>query len=321
MTQHPSTPAPQNPQTTAFLFPGQGSQSPGMAATFMDAAPTRDLFGMADETLKTNLSKLMREGDEAELRQTENAQPALLLAGVAAYTYLAHGLKRDLPQLAQAVAGHSLGEYTAVAVAGGLPWLEMLQLVRLRGQAMAKAVPVGQGSMSAVLGLTPEALQQVAAANGVVVANDNAPGQVILSGPVEALAKAEEAAKGAGAKRVLRLNVAGPFHTPAMAPAAEAVQAFLAEHPLANLSVPCTMNATATPTNEGPQAATNLVAQITSPVRWRESMVGLAESGITQVVEFGAGKVLSAMAPRCDARLSAVALDSVEAVEAYASTL
>lgn len=304
---------------TAYLFPGQGSQTAGMAASFMEAPATRDLFGMADEALKFNLSKLMREGDEEELRQTQNAQPALLLAGVAAYTYLANGLNKQLPSLAQAVAGHSLGEYTAVAVAGGLPWLTMLQLVRLRGQAMAKAVPVGQGGMSAILGLTPEALQSVAAATGVVVANDNAPGQVIISGPMEALGPAEETAKAAGAKRALRLNVAGPFHTPAMKPAAEAVQAFLAEHPMTTLAVPCTMNATATPTQEGPQVATNLVTQITSPVRWRESMLALAESGITQVVEFGAGKVLSGMAPRCDARLSSVALDSVETVEAYAA--
>lgn len=305
----------------AFLFSGQGSQTPGMASSFMDAAPTRDLFGMADETLKFNLTKLMREGDEEELRQTQNAQPALLLAGVAAYTYLASGLKRNLLQLAQAVAGHSLGEYTAVAVAGGLPWLDMLQLVRLRGQTMAKAVPVGQGGMSAVLGLAPEALHDLAAQTGVVVANDNAPGQVILSGPLDALAKAEEVAKAAGAKRALRLNVAGPFHTPAMKPAAEAVQTFLSEHPLANLAVPCTMNATAAATQTGEDVAANLVKQITSPVRWRESMVSLAEAGITHVIECGAGKVLSAMAPRCDARLSAVALDSVEAVESYAATL
>ncbi|MCP5404662.1 MAG: ACP S-malonyltransferase [Pseudomonadaceae bacterium] len=301
----------------AFVFPGQGSQQVGMAAGFMAHAATRELFEQADDALGMHLARLMREGSEEELRATHNAQPALLLAGYAAARYVVGQSGKALPELAGAVAGHSLGEYTAVCVAGGMGLVEALQCVRLRGEAMTRAVPQGQGGMCAVLGLEKEVLAPLAAAHGVTVANDNAPGQLILSGPLDGLAAAEVAAKEAGAKRVLRLNVAGPFHTAAMQPAAEAVAAFLAAHPLAELAVPCTMNATAAATRAPQEVAGNLVAQITSPVRWRESMAALAEVGVTQVVELGCGKVLTGLAPRCDARLAVVALDGPETADAW----
>ena len=301
----------------AFLFPGQGSQTVGMAAGFMEEPCTKALFELADDTLGVHLTRLMREGDEDELRLTHNAQPALLLAGFVAAHYLTYNLKKPIQDIVTYVSGHSLGEYTAVAVAGGMDLPTALKLVRLRGEAMTRAVPAGQGGMAAVMGLDVATLAPLAAKAGVYVANDNGGGQVILSGPLEALAVAEDVAKAGGAKRVVRLNVAGPFHTPAMQPAAEAVAAFLKSNPLKELAVPVVMNATAVAAQGADEVGGNLVAQITSPVRWRESMGYVANQGVTQVVELGVGKVLTGLAPRCDARLVAVALDSPRAVDAW----
>lgn len=300
-------------EKTAFVFPGQGSQVVGMAEKFMEYPAMRELFQQADDALNFNLSKLMREGPVEELTQTHNAQPALLVAGLAAFTYLSKQAGSTLPQLARFVAGHSLGEYTAVAAAGGLGFTQAVQLVRLRGQAMAQ---VKNGGMCAVLGLEAAALENILPA-GVTLANDNAPGQVILSGPLDAVVAGEEALKAAGAKRVLRLNVSGPFHTAAMAPAAEQVRGFLQSHPLEPLQVPCVMNATAQPASQPAEVAQNLAAQVTSRVRWRETMEHMAAAGITNIVELGVGKVLAGLAPRCDVRLTATSLESPETIDTW----
>jgi [acyl-carrier-protein] S-malonyltransferase len=212
-----------------------------------------------------------------------------------------------------------LGEYTAVAAAGGMDFETAVKLVRLRGEAMRDC---GQeGSMSAILGLDPEVADKVAKDAGVVFANDNGPGQAIFSGPVAALEKAEEAAKAAGAKRALRLNVSGPFHTPVMTGAAGEVRDFLKSHPLRELAVPCVMNVRAEGVQVSGEVTEGLVAQVTGRVRWRESMIYVAEQGVEQVVELGVGKVLTGMASRCDSRLTGVSLINRAEVDAWVAAL
>lgn len=302
-----------------FAFPGQGSQVPGMGKDFAEEAFARELFEQADDALGFGLTKLMGGEDAETLTRTENAQPALLVCGLVALEYLKRQAGKSVAEMAAFVAGHSLGEYTAVAAAGGMDFATAVRLVRLRGEAMRDC---GQaGSMSAILGLEPEVADKVAREAGVVFANDNAPGQAIFSGPVEALAKAEEAAKAAGAKRALRLNVSGPFHTPVMTGAAGEVRAFLQNHPLRDLSVPCVMNASAAPKQASGEVAEGLVAQVTGRVRWRESMVFMADKGVERVVELGVGKVLTGMASRIDARLSGVSLASRAEVDAFVESL
>jgi [acyl-carrier-protein] S-malonyltransferase len=297
-----------------FVFPGQGSQVVGMGADFRHDAAGRALFEAADEAIGFNLSRLMLEGPAEELTLTQNAQPALLVTGLAALDYLLRQAGKPVAEMASFVAGHSLGEYTAVAAAGGLSLDDAVRLVRVRGMAMSKAEG---GGMSAILGLEPAIAEKVAAQNGVVLANDNAVGQVIFSGPLDALTKAEEAAKVAGAKRCLRLNVSGPFHTPAMRGAAEAVRDELAQMGVKDLQVGCMMNASAKVEMQSAVVAEGLVAQVTGRIRWREGMMALAEMGVEEVVELGVGKVLSGLASRCDARLTGVSLDSRAAVDAW----
>lgn len=298
-----------------FVFPGQGSQTVGMGQDLLHDGHAKAVLQEAEEALKFNLGKLMLEGPAEELTLTQNAQPALLVCGLMAFSYLTKQAGLGIEGLAGHVAGHSLGEYTAVAAAGGMGFATAAQLVRLRGEAMVRGG--GTGGMSAILGLEPEVADKVAAENGVVFANDNAVGQAIFSGPLDKLALAEEAAKAAGAKRALRLNVSGPFHTPVMRGAAEEVGAFLAAHPLADLKVPCVMNLSAEPVREARAVAAGLVAQVTGRVRWREGMVHLANTGVTQVVELGVGKVLAGLAGRCDGRLSGVSLDSRVSIDAW----
>jgi len=304
-----------------FVFPGQGSQGVGMAADFAHHPASLHLAQQVDDALNTHLFKLMREGPAETLTQTENTQPALLLAGLMALTYLQSQSGKPIEAMAQAVAGHSVGEYTAVTAARGMQASEAAQLVRLRGQAMAQ---VHGGGMSAVLGLSVQAAEQVAATTGITLANDNAEGQIILSGPLDMLERAEQAAKVAGAKRCLRLNVSGPFHTAAMQPAAQAVQQFLSENPLQPLAVPCILNHSAQPESAPDAVTQGLIAQITNRVRWRESMQHLAtqatEDEPIQVVELGSGKVLSGLATRCSPKLQATSLQTRADVDAWLET-
>ena len=305
----------------AFLFPGQGSQTPGMAKGFWEDAATQHLFQLADDTLGFHLTRLMLEGPDDDLRLTHNAQPALLLAGYAAAHYLLKALNQPLTQAASYVAGHSLGEYTAVAVAGGMDLPTALKLVRLRGEAMTRAVPAGQGGMLAIIGMELPIIEAVCRSLRVTLANDNAQGQVIVSGELSKLKHVEEEVRNHGARKVIALNVAGPFHTPAMQPAAQAVEACLNEKPLANLAVPLVMNATATAHQKPLEVAQHLVGQITTTVRWRESMQFMANHKVTQVLELGVGKVLTGLASRCDTRLNGIALDSPKAIDTYLESM
>ncbi|NBV54489.1 MAG: [acyl-carrier-protein] S-malonyltransferase [Proteobacteria bacterium] len=300
----------------ALLFPGQGSQSIGMAQPFLHLPWAKQMLEEAEEILQTNLGQLMHSGPAETLTLTQNAQPALLLAGLLAWEYL----RRQHPEITQqiaATAGHSLGEYTAVTAAGAFTFPQAMQLVKVRSQAMSKAQG---GGMLAVLGLTPEQAEQAASQSHTTLANDNAPGQIILSGAAENLEAASQAAKALGAKRVLPLNVSGAFHTPLMAQAAQAVQAQLAQTPPQNLTIPCIMNITAQPTQAAPQVAQNLIAQTTGRVRWRQSMEYLATQNITQLIELGSGKVLTGLASRCHPNLQCSALDSPASIDAWLQT-
>ena len=304
-------------KSLCFVFPGQGSQLPGMGKEFAEDSASRALFERADDALGFGLTKLMWGDDVDMLTRTENAQPALLVCGMVALDYLQRQAGRNMADMAAFVAGHSLGEYTAVAAAGGMDFDTAVKLVRLRGEAMLRSG--AEGSMSAILGLEPDVADKIAAETGVVFANDNSAGQAIFSGPVALLEKAEDAAKAAGAKRALRLNVAGPFHTPMMQPAADEVAAYLQVNRLRDLQVACVMNASAQARLGAGEVTEGLIAQVTGRVRWRESMMHVAEHGVTHVVELGVGKVLGGLASRCDARLSGVSVQNRADVEAFLS--
>ena len=292
----------------AFIFPGQGSQAPGMgrdlAATFGAA---RDVFEAVDDTLKQKLSKLMFEGPAEELTLTENAQPALMAHSLAVLRVLEHEGKFRLADRAVVVAGHSLGEYSALAAAGSFTVAGAASLLRLRGQSMQKAVAPGEGSMAALLGaemdaaiaicaeaeLAPDGTRQV-----IQPANDNGGGQVLISGHTAAIDRAIEIAKTRGIRRAMKLPVSAPFHCALMAPAAEAMQAALAAAPPAAPVVPLVANVSAAKTTDPTDIARMLVEQVTATVRWRESMQAMADLGVDSFIELGSGKVLAGLVKR-----------------------
>ena len=301
----------------AFIFPGQGSQSVGMGKALAEASSlARQLFQEVDEALKQNLSRLMAEGPIEELTLTENAQPAIMANALA--TLRTAGL--DVRGKADFVAGHSRGEYTALAAAGSFDVATTARLLKLRGLAMQQAVPVGQGAMAALLGASVEIAQAVAdeAAQGEVctVANDNDPSQVVISGHRGAIERALEIAKLKGAKRALLLPVSAPFHSPLMEPAAGAMEQALADAALTNPAVPLYANVTAAPVSDATEIRRLLVEQVTGMVRWRESVAAMAEAGVTHFIEFG-GKVLGPMVKRIapDAKVtSVVTMDDIDAL-------
>ena len=311
----------------AFLFPGQGSQAVGMGADLAEAfASARLVFQEVDEALKQSLSKLMREGPIEDLTLTENAQPALMAVSLAVIRTLEQEFGVGIDKAAF-VAGHSLGEYSALAAAGAIPLAEVARLLKLRGQAMQRAVPVGEGAMASLIGpKTDLALAEAAAAAGAevgvcVVANDNNVGNIVISGAKAAVDKAIEAAKGLGA-RAIPLNVSAPFHCPLMQPAAEEMAAALAESHIAAPRAPLVANVLARPTLDPEAIRRLLVEQVTGRVRWRESMEWLAgEGGVTRFAEAGAGKVLTGMAKRIAPDAEAVALNTPADLEAFAKTL
>jgi [acyl-carrier-protein] S-malonyltransferase len=314
--------------TRALLFPGQGSQKVGMAKELADAfGAAREVFQEVDDALSQKLSKLMWEGPDADLTLTENAQPAIMAASIAIVSVLEKEMGLNVAKHAFLVAGHSLGEYSALCAAGGFTLADTARLLRIRGVAMQSAVPVGEGGMTVLIGAEIEQAEEVAkeaaAAGGVcVVANDNAPGQVVLSGTLDALGRAAEIAKAKGIKRALPLSVSAPFHSPLMQPAADRMAEELGRVTIRPLALPVLANVTAKEANNPDHVRQLLVEQVTGRVRWRESVEWLAgEGGVTRFAEAGAGKVLTGMAKRIAPDADAVALNTPADLDAFASSL
>jgi [acyl-carrier-protein] S-malonyltransferase len=314
--------------TRAFIFPGQGSQAVGMGKALADAfSPARELFQEVDDSLNQKLSHLMWEGPESDLVLTENAQPAIMAASLAIIRILQREAGLDLAKHARLVAGHSLGEYTALCAAGAFTLADTARLLKARGRAMQSAVPVGEGGMSALLGAEieqAEALAKECAAEtgGVcVVANDNAPGQVVISGTKAAIDRAPDVAKAKGIKRAMALNVSAPFHCPLMQPAADKMREALAAVTIRPLAVPLVANVTAAETSEPETIRRLLVEQVTGRVRWRESVLAFRPLGVGITVEAGGAKVLTGMVKRIDKELQTVTLDTPADIEAFAKTL
>ncbi|WP_417448833.1 ACP S-malonyltransferase [Kordiimonas sp.] len=311
--------------TRALVFPGQGSQFVGMGKTLAEAEEAaRLVFEEVDDALSVHLSKIMWEGPEDVLRLTENTQPALMATSLAVIRVLeAGGLK--VADIASHVAGHSLGEYSALAAAGAFSISDAAKLLQRRGQAMQRAVPVGEGAMAAILGLSLEDVNAVvkeASSVGVVVAaNDNADGQVVVSGHKGAVERAIELAKEKGAKRGLLLPVSAPFHCPLMKPAAEEMKEALAAVTIKRPAVPVIANVIAAPISEPEGIRTLLVEQVTASVRWRESVSAFSSLGVHEVVEIGAGKVLSGLVRRIDRELETSNLQEPADIEAFTASL
>lgn len=308
----------------AFIFPGQGSQAIGMGKELAAAEPAaRAVFVEVDEALGQSLSALMFDGDIAELTLTENAQPALMAVSMAVVRVLEDRFGEPLGAWAAFVAGHSLGEYSALAAAGALALADTARLLRLRGQAMQRAVPVGEGAMAALLGLDLETVRQVAEqASGSDVcaaANDNAPGQVVISGTRSAVERAIALAAERGGKRSVLLPVSAPFHCSLMQPAASVMAEALDHVDISRPAVPVVTNVTADGVDDPESIRRLLVAQITGAVRWRESVEFMRDRGVKSFVELGAGKVLSGLVRRIDRDLAARAINGPADVAAFVS--
>lgn len=308
----------------AFVCPGQGAQSIGMGKALADAYPAaKAIFQEVDDALGEQLSALIWDGDIETLTLTQNAQPALMATSLAAFRALeAEGLTIVH---ASYVAGHSLGEYSALAIAGAMSVSDTAKLLRLRGQAMQAAVPVGVGAMAALLGLDYDTVTQVAdeAAQGEIcqAANDNDPGQVVVSGHKAAVERAVDIAKARGAKRAVLLPVSAPFHCALMAPAAEKMAAALADTTITTPAVPVVSNVRAEAISDPDTIRTLLIEQVTGSVRWRESVQWMSGQGVTDIWEIGAGKALSGMVRRIDRDITCSAISTPEDVAAAIASL
>lgn len=307
----------------AFMFPGQGSQHVGMGSDLaQNSAAAKAVFDEVDSELDQHLSKLMFEGPIAGLTLTENAQPAIMAVSLAIIRALeSKGV--FLKDAVSYVAGHSLGEYSALCAAGSITLADAAKLLKQRGQSMQKAVPVGEGAMAALLGLDFETASEVAAlaAQGQVCspANDNAPGQVVVSGHREAVERAIEIAKEKGAKRGIMLPVSAPFHCPLMAPAEEEMGRALDNVDIIEPVVPVVANVTAMPVSDPQEIRNLLIAQVTGVVRWRESVENLSKMGVIMAVECGAGKTLCGLAKRIVPDMETLSLQTMEDIENYMS--
>ena len=310
----------------AFVFPGQASQAVGMGAGLATAFPAaRELFEEVDDALSQRLSKLMFEGPEDELTLTENAQPAIVAVSLAVVRVLEREGGIRLAQKGRFVAGHSMGESSALCATGALSVADAVRLVKRRGQAMQEAVPVGEGAMAALIGLDLDTAREVAeaAAEGEVCtpANDNAPGQVVLSGDRAAVERAVEIAADKGARRAIMLPVSAPFHCSLMAPAADVMAEALAEVVMSPPSLTLVANVTAAPVEDPDSIRSLLVQQVTAMVRWRESVLRMKEEGVETLVELGAGKILSGLIRRIDRDLQNANAGTPEEIEALGKIL
>ncbi|MBT4464816.1 MAG: ACP S-malonyltransferase [Rhodospirillaceae bacterium] len=308
--------------TFAFVFPGQGSQFVGMGKDLADNFPiAASVFEEVDDALGQSLSSIMFEGPEDNLLLTENAQPALMAASIAAVRVLSSEGGFELSDKAAFVAGHSLGEYSALAAAGTFTLADTARLLKTRGQAMRKAVPVGEGAMAALLGLDLDAASQVAdeASEGDIctTANDNANGQVVISGARAAIERSLDIAKAHGAKRSVLLPVSAPFHCALMAPAAEVMAEALSEVQMNKPAVPLVANVTADSVEDAAVIRRLLVEQVTGMVRWREGVMFMKDNGVDTLIEVGAGKVLSGLARRIDRDLKAVNIGTSDDVAEF----
>jgi len=305
---------------TAFLFPGQGSQTPGMAtALAQESQQARDILAEIDSTLGVSLSKLMADGPADELQLTQNAQPALFASSLATLKTIEALTGRSIDQLCDFVAGHSLGEYSALCAARTFEVASTASLLRLRGEAMQKAVPVGEGAMAALLGADLEladAVIDAAAETGLVeIANDNAAGQIVVSGETKAVEAAMQIARDKGLRRVISLPVSAPFHCAMMAPAADEMATALGSTMMRNADVPVVCNITASSEQSADKLRSNLVAQVTGRVRWRETMDYMVANGVTRFIELGTGKVLSGLAKRAAPEAEILSVDTLDDIK------
>jgi [acyl-carrier-protein] S-malonyltransferase len=310
----------------SFVFPGQGTQAVGMGKELAGAFPAaRHLFQEVDDALEQNLSRLMFQGEEDDLTLTENAQPALMAVSMAIIAVLRTEGGFDLAAAGKFVAGHSLGEYTALTATRAFTLADAARILKARGLAMQEAVAVGEGAMAALIGVEldqAEAFAAEGAGAGVcTAANDNAPGQVVISGDAAAVERALEIAVAGGAKRSIMLQVSAPFHCALMAPAADVMADRLAAMQINRPALPVIANVTAAAESAPEEIRRLLVEQVTSRVRWRESVLYMRDNGIDTVVEIGAGKVLTGLTRRIDRDLTGISVQTPDDIEAFAGTL